>query len=149
MTQDYFEIEKETKDKKTDTTADLKFMLSIASPPSPRPLAGQSFYTNATATKLAKAQLSRRFIVDGFKFCKTLNGAVLDAITPIKALKGSVASVNPNKESFVNLLDAMAIQARDFVVEKYDTVEPKVSQTHLGSPPICMLCHCRWSQSYR
>lgn len=61
---------------------------------------------------------SRYFSASGFQFCYELNESILDSLVVIKALKGSVAKVNPDTSTFVNLIDLRAYEIYRSIARK-------------------------------
>ncbi|KAI8925915.1 core-2/I-branching enzyme-domain-containing protein [Entophlyctis helioformis] len=72
------------------------------------PVSADRIYAPETVQVLDVAERERIFAAKGFTFCPILNDATFDATVPIPQLGGSVAQVNPDQHTFVDVVDGKA-----------------------------------------
>jgi Core-2/I-Branching enzyme len=69
---------------------------------------GISFYSPQDAELISS--VNTVITVTGFQFCTELNGAQFDSLIQIKPLRGSVAEINPDISTFINIIDTRAFE---------------------------------------
>jgi hypothetical protein len=71
-------------------------------------------------------QLDHRFIrLSGFQFCTTLNGATFDTLIPIQDFGGSLAQLNPDTSTIINLIDGRAYDIYQAILRKFHLANQK------------------------
>jgi hypothetical protein len=80
---------------------------------------GDTIYNASQVDLLRLAQQKNTFVARGFQFCQILDGAVFDAMIPIRAFGGSVADVNPDANTFINTIDAKAYAIFQSIAVKF------------------------------
>jgi hypothetical protein len=115
----YFGIGRK-KPKVSDTTADWQYTATKPFYPLSNDLQKDLFNTNQN--KIMGE--FRFFVATGFQFCQTLNNASFDSLVQIRPLRGSVAEINPDISTFINIIDSRAFGIYRAMLRKNENADP-------------------------
>lgn len=87
-----------------------------------KPTEDEYLYSKSESLLLDYASNHRQLVISGFLFCKMLDGSSFDTMVPIRDFGGSIAEINPDKNSFINMIDSKA----------YDIYQALMRKFHLG-----------------
>ncbi|KAI8894641.1 core-2/I-branching enzyme-domain-containing protein [Globomyces pollinis-pini] len=77
-------------------------------------------FFNKEQQDIFKYATEKRYItVTGFQFCDMLDGSSFDTLVNIKDLGGSIASVNPDTNEFINIIDSKAYDIFQALMRKF------------------------------
>jgi Core-2/I-Branching enzyme len=77
------------------------------------------YYTEKESQILKYAAEKRYVKVSGFAFCSMLDASSFDTLAPIRDLGGSLASINPDLNEFINLIDGKAYDIFKGMIRKF------------------------------
>lgn len=77
-----------------------------------------ALYSEQNLALMDNALKNSYFRAHGFQFCGILDGSLFDSLTQIKALRGSVAEVNPDISTFINIIDSRAYEIYRNILKK-------------------------------